>query len=220
VAPRGAMNKRMIFIAGAHNTGKTTLAEYLKKCGFLHVETSEIVRNKHQELAPDIEFHQWASEQGHGFDGFIMESVLKARATVENSNGELKDVVITGNRQLTGINYVCKQVPPLANTDHLVVFLNVNERILFERQKQRKDRPCSLTLEEFRERFLGYDQAMGIEKIKEAAHCIVYTDKPKEMVLSEFVGFLREKGYSLPLVESILSNPETELSNHKERLSL
>ena len=42
----------MIFIVGPHSAGKTTIASNLCNQGFLHVETGDIVRKKHQEVAP------------------------------------------------------------------------------------------------------------------------------------------------------------------------
>lgn len=200
MALNGAISK-MIFIVGHHNTGKTTTAEYLGKFGFLHIETSEIVRRKHLELAPDTDFYSWAKERGSLFDDFILAEVLRARSMIETSPDGLQDIVITGHRQLSGINRIREAVQPLPNRRHTILYLDAPFELLFERQRGRVDRPCG-DYGEFISKYIGFDVDMGIEQLKEAADTIICTACPMEEALVSAQAFLIKEGFQLPRVES------------------
>jgi len=202
----------MIFICGHHNSGKTTAAKYLKKFGFIHIETGNVVRQKHKELAPDVDFHQWAIRENHKFDKYIVDEILSAREKLIKSNGSLQDIVITGNRQIEGINYILLRIPPIEGKKNLIIFLHVSDEILFQRQILKPNRQATdLTFEEFKDELLRFDLQMGIEKIKEKTNCVIYNEGPLESFETEIRETLIKYGYKLPLLslEGIISpNPE------------
>lgn len=186
----------MIFITGPHSAGKTTIAKKLRDHGFLHVETGDIVRRKHQEIAPDVEFGRWVSEQQHKFDHYILEIVLDTQRQIEQSYGLLQNIVITGNRQIDGVVYLMENVPPLNKKPNLIIYVEADEQILFKRYIRRPDRTdASLTFEKFKEEILGFDKKMGLENIKRRANFIVQNEREIDYCVGCIRRFLKSYGY-------------------------
>lgn len=187
----------MLFIAGPHDAGKTTIASHLSNLGFLHIETSSIVKAKHKEMAPDRNFGEWANEQNHYFDKYIAQAVVRAEQEIKRSNGKYQDIVVTGNRQVDGINYLINKVPPLRS--NLIMYVEADEVTLFDRHMSRPDRAIPrLTLQRFRDEILAYDQKMGVEKIKEVADIIICNNGEVHSCLETAFSFLQSKGYVFP----------------------
>lgn len=188
----------MIFITGPHSAGKTTIAGYLQDMGFLHIETGDIVRKKYQEEVPGIEFHTWASSQHQRFNRIIADAVVAARSSVEQSQGKFQDVLITGNRQASGIDYLLQNVPPLDGKPSLIVFVEADEHTLFKRHVERPGRCVEgLTFEKFKEEVLGFDTRMGLEEIRSRANLIVCNDGGIECCVDCVGKFLESNGYML-----------------------
>ena len=186
----------MIFITGHHDTGKSTLAKYFIENNFLHVETGNIVRSLYKAENPEIKFEDWAKGKGQLFDDHIIEEVKKAQLLVVKENRQ--DVVITGNRQIEGVNKICEKMPPLEGKKHLIVYVEADPQILFVRHQGRPDRSIpGLTFESFSKNILGYDQEMGVEEIKKSADLIICNACQAELFFSCFTSKFKEFGYNL-----------------------
>lgn len=186
----------MIFITGHHNTGKSTLAEFLVKNELIHVETSEIVKKIYRESGTKIAFSEWANQNNHNFDDFIIRSVESARNQVISENKQ--DIVITGNRQLEGISKICDYVKPLEFRKNIIIYTEASPEILFQRHQQRKDRfILGLDLEEFKKSILGYDTQMGIDKIKNRADFIILNEGSTNDLFFSLIQNLKPLGYRL-----------------------
>lgn len=184
----------MIFIVGPHDAGKTTIARYLNSVGFLHVETSSIVKAKHREMAPNRNFGEWATEQNHYFDKYIAQAVVKLEQEIRRSNGRYQDIVVTGNRQIDGINYLINKVPPLRS--NLIIYVEADEATLFNRHMCRPDRTVpGLTLQRFKDEILAYDSKMGVEDIKHVADIVICNNGEIGSCLETASSFLQSKGY-------------------------
>lgn len=186
----------MIFIAGHHDTGKSTLAGFLVKNEFIHVETSEIVRRIYRESGTEISFSEWANQNGHNFDDFIIRSVESARsqAIIENK----QDIVVTGNRQLEGISKICDYVKPLDLRKNVIVYTEASPEILFQRHQQRRDRFIpGLTLDEFQKEIMGYDSQMGIDEIRNVADFVISNNGELDVFFNSLSRNLRPLGYKL-----------------------
>jgi dephospho-CoA kinase len=184
----------MIFITGHHDTGKSTLAGFLVKNEFVHVETSEIVRRVYRESETEMPFGEWANQNGHNFDTFIIRSVESARNQVINENKQ--DIVITGNRQLEGISKICDYIKPLEFRKNIIVYTEASPEILFQRHQQREDRSdLCLDLEGFKRNILGYDTQMGVDKIRNRADFIILNEGTKEDFFSSLIRNLKPLGY-------------------------
>ncbi len=208
----------MIFIAGPHNVGKTSLAKGLISFGFVHIETGDVVRMIHQKSYPDIDFHQWACEQEHQFDDFIAAEVLKAREKILGSADSLQDVIVTGNRQMRGILSILEKVLPIRGKGNIIIFLDADDQVLFERQVAREDRLVSgLTFKRFVEDFLNYDRVMGIDEIKERADVVINANGSKKDVLESVRRVLEKRGCEVGIQkEGIRTNLERVSHTKKE----
>lgn len=186
----------MIFITGPHSAGKTTLAKQLQDCGFIHIETGDIVRKKYQEEAPGVEFHTWATAQHQRFNRFIADAVASARSSIEKSQDRFQDILITGNRQVSGIDYLLQNIPPLDGKPNLIVFVEADEKILFRRHVERPGR-CDegMTFEKFKDEVLGFDVRMGLEEIRSRANLIVCNEDEIGNCVDCVRGFLESNGY-------------------------
>lgn len=203
----------MIFIVGPHSAGKTTIARNLCNQGFLHVETGDIVRKKHQEVAPTIEFGAWASEQNHQFNHYIAEAVIREQKQILKSGKKLLDVIITGNRQTDGIDYLLRNVPSLNETPNLIVYVDASEQILFDRYIRRPEKASSeITFEAFKQEVLGFDIKMGLEEIKSRADLVVRNEDEISSCVGDVAHFLELNGYQLRQknVEGMLKHREIE----------
>lgn len=205
MAPYGATIK-MIFITGPHDAGKSTIATFLRDKGFLHVETSSIVKNKHKEVAPHRNFGEWANEQNHYFDKYIAQAVVRAEQEIKHGNGRYQDVVVTGNRQIEGINYLIRKVPPLKS--NLIIYVEADDETLFRRHMGRPDRAIpGLTLQRFRDEILAYDRKMGVEEIKPVADIVIRNTGDINLCYATTTTFLQSRGY-------VLGNNDVE-GNHR-----
>lgn len=189
----------MIFFAGHHNVGKSTAASFLQeKYGFIHVETSSIVKAVHQRVAPHLNLQEWAESINHNFDPCIVEEICRERERVLADSHHVPDIIVTGNRQVCGIQYAMEHVSPLPETEHLVVYIDAPEELLYERHLQRPDRPTKrLSFDEFRNNLLAFDRKMGVEEIRDFASVIIHNDGPEDRFLQEVEVTLKRKGYEL-----------------------
>lgn len=186
----------MIFICGHHDTGKSTLAEFLVRNGFLHIETGDIVRRVYGETGTTRPFRQWAEQEGHNFNDHIMNSVIKARqlAIEEGSAG----VVVTGNRQLEGVRYILERIEPVGVNQHLIVYTEADLNVLYRRHMARPDRCVPGTTVEIYERdILGYDKEMGVEEIRSVADLVVCNNCEIPSLFRCFSDKLNRYGYQL-----------------------
>lgn len=186
----------MIFLTGPHNAGKTTLAEELKKFGFLHIETSAIVRFIHKEMAPYMDFHAWAKVVNHQFDGLITGKVQEAIDRIRSSGRMPQDLIVTGNRQWEGVNYILEHVTPLDGRPNLLLYLQARDESLYQRELLRCDRSPCPSLTAFQE-LLRFDQEMGVSQLRDHADVILGTDGSVEDCFDLAAGYLRERGYRI-----------------------
>ena len=166
----------MIFICGHHNTGKTTLANWLKDFGFTHIETGEIVRGVYKSTNQEkISFPDWATkvslDEPHFFDNCVLDELKKTSSSI----GDIDSIIITGNRQLSGIRYLIENFPSKKN---VIIFLEAPIEDLFNRQLSRKDRMIqNLTLDFFKNDYIAFDENMGVQEIKEYSDYVVDASK-------------------------------------------
>jgi len=211
----------MIFLTGPHNSGKTTMAKKLADDGFIHVETGDVVRKKYKDDNIGDNFEKWAIEKNkedlNYFDKIIVEAINLAIKARKDQGMLFGDVVITGNRQLSGIKYLIRNVKNLKGHDNIIIYLEVPEEKLYQRQLDRKDRKIAgLTHSKFKNEHLGFDNKMGLQEIKKMADYIIDADKPIGEVLAGITKILNEIGCEIKrsLTEKEVKNPyETSRKN-------
>ena len=187
----------MIFITGPHNVGKSTLANWLAQRSFIAVETGDIVRQKHQELAPDVSFYDWASAVNEEDPDFlnkcVLEEVQKRATEVQESAGLLQDVVVVGNRQYSGIEFLANSVEQ-SDKKSVIISIKASSDELYRRHFQRDDhRMPDITPEQFEE-YLDYDKRMGLDEIEGHADIKIESGNIEE-TRREVVEELQKYGY-------------------------
>lgn len=186
----------MIFITGHHNTGKSTISRHLEQFGFVHIETGDVIRGLHKKMAPEMDFFKWAEGMGDELNDFITEKALIARKVVLESKGLLQDVIISGNRQMSGINHVIRYAQLVDGRKNLVIFFYATDEILFQRQCSRIDRKIpGLTLAKFKEEIMQYDIKMGINEIREKADIVISNDSSLQELKINIENKLVKAGY-------------------------
>ena len=189
----------MIFLAGHHNSGKSTVALHLRDVyGFLHIETGEIVRELYTQSGTSLPFGEWASASHHMFDKAIASRICEHVTATAQLNGKVEDVVVTGNRQIEGIRYITDRVDCLPGKSNLIFYFEADPKILHTRHLVRTDRPTPrLTFNEFDRELLAYDREMGVEKIRDHAHVTIRNEGSIEDFLSSVISELHTRGYKL-----------------------
>ena len=185
----------MIFLCGHHNTGKTTIANWLKDFGFPHVETGNVIREIYNNLSNNTKsFENWAVETNkrdpHFFDECLLDKIKKINFSLSNN----KDIVVTGNRQKSGVEYLIKNAKN--SKKNIVLFLDAPISELFQRQIKRTDRIIpNLTFALFKNDYIGFDEAMGVEKIREISDSIIDTHRDIGEIKKDIKLILQDKGY-------------------------
>lgn len=187
----------VIFVCGPHNCGKTTVARWLVGHNFLHIETGEIVRREYARSGTSDSFQSWAEkcnkEHPHYFDDLIAWSIRNYYDQKESL--QFQDIVVTGNRQKDGIEYIAERCKDFGSKG-IIVYLEANPEILFARHSRRMDRRLEEnTYEYFVSEYLGFDDKMGLRQIKGIADFIVNAEKSKEHVRADIRKIFIMNGY-------------------------
>ena len=181
----------MIFITGHHNTGKSTIAKWLVPLGFTHIETGEIVRKNYTDTNLGEDFYAWVSKKNKENENYLDDLIVGNIRNILNENNSVK-LVITGNRQIEGIDYIRKNI----DKPSLIFFLYTHEEELFRRQLERLDRKIpDLTFDIFKNKYLAYDEIMGVSAIKEKADYIFENSRDNSGIKEQILEILKVKLY-------------------------
>jgi len=196
-------------MVGPHNSGKTTVAKGMVNCGFFHIETGDIVRQKYNEVAPGISFHDWVrknnAENIYFFDNFILDAINSVKERSINGEKRLHGIVVTGNRQLDGIKYLMERASDSDNRRNIIIYLDASIEELYSRQLKRKDKIIpNLTFTSFKNEYLAFDEEMGLERIKDVADFILDSGKPADEIFKEVSLTLKEEGYDLEIKNQLI----------------
>lgn len=186
----------MIFIAGPHNAGKTTLAEWLEKFGFSFLDTGNVVRGIHAQLAPEGNFFAWATEVSERDPDFFNKCVLETITERMKTLQGIQDIIVVGNRQIQGIDFIRRNIHQ-ENLPQTIIYLDATEEELFKRHFLRQDgRLPTITRAEF-SRYLDYDNEMGLKDIKEVADLILGENQELNEVRESVAEHLSMHGYDI-----------------------
>lgn len=162
----------MIFIVGYHASGKTHFANMLvEQYGVLRIETSDIVRAFKRVDDPDTPMSQWAAQKEaedgiNFFDDLIVDATRFAYVAELEKGIVPQDVVITGNRSLTGVLYAKEQLSDLNDRESYVIGIEVSAELRYQRYKER-DRSLGdldMSYEDFNE-LTKLEQEAGLDEI-------------------------------------------------------
>lgn len=185
----------MIFITGHHNTGKSTTAKWLISYGFNHIETGEIVRQSYQDSNSNDSFYDWVSKKNIQNENYLNDLIVIKIINIFNQNIN-SNLIITGNRQITGINYIINKLNSIYKKKSLIIFLHAPEKELFDRQLKRKDRIIpNLNFDLFKNKYLAYDENMGINDIKKDANYIIDNSCNNILFKDQIIQILKDNYY-------------------------
>jgi len=204
----------MLFIVGYHASGKTHLANMLiEQYGALHIETSAVVRAFKASDNPDASMGQWAEqkEAHYGinfFDDIIVDAVRGAYANELEKGVTPKEVVITGNRALTGVQYIAEQLSDLHDRPSSVIAVEVSVEQRYQRYKERDRRPgdADVSFEDFGD-LIAHERDTGLDEIFAYADHIVFNNDSREAFM--------KAGHALALNELGLKRLTMEGENLK-----
>lgn len=159
----------MLFITGPHGAGKTHSANILSNLGFITLDLGPYLRSVWLDEAPSVNFAEYLRQQvdihgQHFTDEIITAEVNKKLVGMDDDQSTL-DLLIVGNRSLTGIRYI-KDHSLDIKKPQVVVYIESDENSLYRRYCVRENR--AISVEEFR-KLLQQDSLIGLETVKEGA---------------------------------------------------
>ncbi len=178
------------------------MAKRLSGFGFIHIETGDIIRRKHQDLAPSIDFHEWADKNNKKDRNFLNECILEVIINAQReisilNKSNIQDIIITGNRQIDGINYIMEQNRKDMGRGKTIIYMDAPIEELYQRQIKREDRIIpNLTFEKFKSEYLAFDKEMGLENIKKHADCVINSSNENNEIFRKISMILKERGYN------------------------
>ncbi|MCE9628725.1 MAG: AAA family ATPase [Candidatus Vogelbacteria bacterium] len=181
----------MIFIVGHHGVGKSTFGNWLKSKGFIHLETSKLIKDVFTKSGSNLGFIDWVLEQGD--DNINQIIVDNINAEYSKAGSGFIDIVITGNRQFSGIEYIKNHVEKSVSSGNTIIYLNSPVEVLYERYHGRNDgRKSYESVNRFQEELITFDKTMGVEEIQSKADYIINTDKELDVTLEDLAVVIKK----------------------------
>ena len=192
----------MLFLTGYHASGKSHLAHHLEAHdGFLHIETSAIVREIHEAHAADTSLGAWAEsmEAAHGdryFDDQIVAAIIKRFSQVDPVRS-----VITGNRSFEGIDHTRMRLAQELGAragQALIVFVATSPEVMYERfvERNRYEGDASISYGEY-VKMMDDEKSRGIEEIRQHADVSISNDGLPDETLAQLYESLDRLAYHL-----------------------
>jgi dephospho-CoA kinase len=183
---------RVIGLFGLIGSGKDTVSEYIQqKYGYAHISMGDIVRElaTQQGLEPNrdnLARVQREQAQKHGIKWFAEEVVRRIRSN------KWQKVVISGIRRPEDA-----EVPKRAfGKDFILVQVDADPKIRFERMKSRARVGDPKTLEEFLHQEELDKKAFNFEKLKTYIDYTVTNNGTREQLQSQVDALLKKTGFS------------------------
>lgn len=198
----------MIFLVGPHASGKTETARILaERFHFLCFEVSRIALSYKQKTRPDLPGRAWEmwikeTKGPHVINQFILETIITVLHEQVALQRVFQDIVITGYRQPTDIEYLYKgliaRTELLPRTDKLIVYLAAPAPILYRRYLARKrdGDNLAMTWEQFSQ-FLAREKERGLESLTQQAVLLENAQEGIIYLEGALKHFICEAGYAV-----------------------
>lgn len=185
----------MIFIVGAHATGKTHLANIICRFNFTKIDLGPLLRTIHKESGSSDSFSEWIHcgeiKFGKNFtDDLIVNEIKKIEEILNNKASTPIDFIITGSRSVAGLKYILEHVGQYNQKENRVIFMDAPFNITYERYKKREG--INITTEQF-EKILDEDKKMGIENLQQIADFVIKNDSTSEKLSENILSILRNE---------------------------
>jgi dephospho-CoA kinase len=192
----------VLFITGYHASGKTRLANLLsEKFNVLHIETSSIVRSFKEQDDPEAPMGAWARQKEANFgstffDELIVETVRERYIGMLEHGNVPQDIVITGNRSLSGIQYAAEHLADLHEKSSVILAVKAGGESLYRRYRERNRRAgdAEMSFDDF-SLLMKEEQDVGIEEIfMHSDYTIPNEGTEREFLDSAEIFFTKELG--------------------------
>ncbi|MDO8610575.1 MAG: AAA family ATPase [bacterium] len=185
----------MIFIVGAHATGKTHLADIVCEFNFTKIDLGPILRDIYKKSKSTKSFTEWVNEGEEKFgknftDNLLVEEIKHKIINLNNKETKPIDFVITGSRSITGLQYILEHIGKYNNINNKIIFLEAPFDVMYERYKKREG--IDITIEQFKE-ILERDKKMGLEDLRQIADFVVINDSTHEKLQDQITKLLRNE---------------------------
>ena len=185
----------MIFIVGAHATGKTHLADIICKFNFVKIDLGPLLRAIHKEQGSNDSFDEWIyngeEKFGKNFtDGLLVNEIKKMEANLSNNAINPNDFIIIGSRSISGLSYILENIGHYNQKDNKVIFLDAPFDLMYERYKKREG--LDITTEQF-EKILDKDKKMGLEDLRHVADFVIINDSTFEKLSDHMLSLLKNE---------------------------
>lgn len=173
----------MLFVVGYHASGKSHFARLLAEhYGAMHVETSEIVRALRDRDAPGMNIGEWAQqkEDEYGttfFDELIVDTVKHRYAEAVEGGNKPQEVIVTGNRALSGILYAAENLADLHDRPMKVYAVDVSDEVRYDRfrERNRREGDATISFDAFQE-LMQQERETGLDDIFAFADRILHNE--------------------------------------------
>ncbi|MFA6076947.1 MAG: hypothetical protein WC735_02625 [Candidatus Paceibacterota bacterium] len=184
----------MIFIVGAHATGKTHLADIICQFNFTKIDLGPILSDIHKKSGNNGSFAEWINEGekkfGKNFTDDLLVNEIKNKINSLDDTFKPIDFIIIGSRSITGLRYIMEHIGQYNNKNNKVIFLEAPFALMHERYKKRES--ADITVEQFEE-ILDSDRRMGLEELRQVADFIIINDSTLEKLSDHALSLLRNK---------------------------
>jgi dephospho-CoA kinase len=185
----------MIFIVGAHATGKTYLADAISKFNFARIDLGPVLRIIYSKSGSQESFSEWIQNGEKQFGPHFSNDLLvnEIKLTLEKGNAQATqplDYIIIGNRSILGLKYISEHIERTRNRDNTIIFLDAPFDILYERYKKREG--GNITIKQFKE-ILDRDRKMGLEDLRSFANFVIINDSTREKLVDQTSAILRDE---------------------------
>ncbi len=185
----------MIFIVGAHATGKTYLADTISKLNFVRIDLGPMLRTIYQNSGSKESFSEWIQHGEQNFGKNFADDLLvrEIKSIMERTNTETTrpiDYIIIGSRSVLGLKYITEHIEKFKNRDNTIIFLDAPFDILYRRYKKREG--VNITTKQFEE-ILDKDRKMGLEELRSVANFVITNDSTREKLVDKVSLLLRDE---------------------------
>ena len=185
----------MIFITGAHATGKNYTANIICRNNFEEIDLGPTIRSAYKNSDTEKTFAEWIRDgelkHGKNFADELLVKEIKNAIYKSTKNGKSPvDFLIIGSRSVSGLRYILGHIGKYKNKDNKIIYLEAPFKVMYERYKKREG--IDIAESEF-QKLLDKDRAMGIEELRTIADYIIVNNLTREQLTKEIGNLLRDK---------------------------
>lgn len=182
----------MIFIVGAHATGKTYLADIICQFNFGKIDLGPILHTIHKKSGSNKSFTEWIYDGEKMFGKNFTDDLLgnEIKNVIKKLNNDATrpiDFIVIGSRSVAGLKYILEHIGQYNQKNNKVIFLDAPLAVMYERYKKREN--IDISVEQFK-KILDNDKRMGLEDLRQVADFIITNDSTREKLSDHILSLL------------------------------